>query len=538
MNIADYLPSRASRSPNLPAIHFQKENKSYTYRELEDLSNQYANGLISMGAQKGDRIVLMVRPGVDFIAITFALFKVGAVAVLIDPGIGIQFLATCIREVEPKGFIGIPKSHLLRLISPSSFKTLKYTLAVGTQWLFGIPTVASFKNLTNEFKICNTASSDPAAIIFTTGSTGIPKGVVYEHGMFDAQLNLLKNHYQIEEGEVDMPTFPLFALFSVGMGTTCVIPDMDPTKPGFVNPQKIIDAIRKYKVTYSFGSPALWNRVTSYCMAQKIKLSTVRRILIAGAPVSPMILERFNDILSPSAKVFTPYGATEALPMTSIEKNEILKETLHLSIQGKGICVGYPLPGINLKIIRITDDPIQRWDPALCVDPGIIGEICTKGPMVTTHYFNRPHQTKLAKILDSDGTVFHRMGDVGYLDDKGRVWFCGRKNHRVTLSHQTLFTIPCEAIFNQHPEVSRSALVGVYHTPNIIIEPKDPKILKDFGRQNKLRQELLSLARNFPHTQDIQTILFHPSFPVDIRHNAKIGREKLALWAQKRCQSP
>ena len=543
MNIASYLPQRTETSPNQDALCFK--NKKLTYAKLNDLCDNFAHQLSSMGITKGHRVILMVRPGFEFVALTFALLKMGASVVLIDPGIGKNYLKTCIKTIEPHGFIGIAKAHLLRLLWPSSFKTSRHNIVIGPGAaffkLFGAQTLSPHFS-SKPFSMTPTQNSEPAAIIFTTGSTGIPKGVVYEHGMFDAQIHMLKNHYHIEEGEVDLPTFPLFALFSVAMGTTCIIPDMDPTKPALVNPQNIVGPIQKYHVTYSFGSPALWNRVTQFCLEHKITLPSIKRILIAGAPVPLSLLERFQKILSANAQVYTPYGATEALPVTSIGgRTLLLSETIKLSRQGKGICVGTPLPGVEVKIIKISETPIPRWNDSLCVSSNTlgntlgdtIGEIVVKGENVTKTYFNRPHETSLAKIQDPNGQSWHRMGDLGYLDSQNRLWFCGRKAHRVTTYNQVLFSIPCESIFNQHPAVFRSALVGVGKKPVIIIEPHDKKLLKDKKEKLKLTQELLVLARCHPHTQEIQDILFHPSFPVDIRHNAKIAREKLALWARE-----
>src|SRR3989338_8196656 len=410
MNIASYLPQRAKSSPNQDAIFFK--NKKLTYTELNALCNDFADKLSSYGIHKNHRIILMVRPGFEFVALTFALLKIGASVILIDPGIGKNYLKTCIQTVEPHGFIGIAKAHLLRLLWPSSFQTSRMNLIIGPGASFlstlGFSTLSPQAKRTASFPLAPTENAEPAAIIFTTGSTGIPKGVVYTHGMFEAQIQLLKNQYQIEEGEVDLPTFPLFALFSVAMGTTCILPDMDPTKPALVTPQNIVDPIQSYHVTYSFGSPALWNRVTQFCMEQKITLPSIRRILIAGAPVSPTILERFQKILSASAQVYTPYGATEALPVTSIGSREILTQTLSLSQEGKGTCVGHPLAGIKVSIIKITDAPILTWSDDLKVSCGTIGEIVVQGENVTQSYFHRPRETTLAKIKDSDGNFWHR----------------------------------------------------------------------------------------------------------------------------------
>jgi acyl-CoA synthetase (AMP-forming)/AMP-acid ligase II len=370
---------------------------------------------------------------------------------------------------------------------------------------------------------------DPAAILFTSGSTGPSKGVLYSHRMFYQQVELLRRTFHIEKGEMDLPTFPLFALFGVALGMTCVIPDMDPARPAEVDPEKIVGHIKEYSITNSFGSPALWNTVSRYCLDQKVQLPTLKRILMAGAPVPGSLLERFDRILSPDALIHTPYGATEALPVAAISHREILNETWQQTREGKGTCVGKAVDGLTLKVIEVSDEVIEEWDDSLTVSNGTIGEVVVQSPWVTRQYFNLENATRLAKIRDGEN-FWHRMGDVGYLDEQNRLWFCGRKSHRVQTAEGTLFTIPCEAIFNTHEKVKRSALVGVgpagQQTPVIVIEAEG-------GIDKKtLTEELLTLGASHAITQSIRQVLFHPAFPVDIRHNAKIGREQLARWAR------
>ena len=326
---------------------------------------------------------------------------------------------------------------------------------------------------------------------------------------------------------------PLFALFAPALGMTAVIPEMDFTRPGSVDPRKIISAITNYNVTTMFGSPALINRVGRYGAEHGIRLPTLKRVISAGAPVPAAVMERFSQMLQPGVEVFTPYGATESLPVCSIGSSEILGETRVITGQGGGVCVGRPLDGIRAEIIRIMDGPITTWDESLKVPDGEVGEIVVQGPQVTRGYFRRPEADRLSKISDPSGGFFHRMGDLGRRDSQGRLWFCGRKSHRVETSGGPLFTIPVEAIFNTHPAVFRSALVGIgakgSQKPVICIELEKGITTS----QDQLRAELMALASGYPHTRGVSSILFHPALPVDIRHNAKIFREKLAIWAEE-----
>jgi acyl-CoA synthetase (AMP-forming)/AMP-acid ligase II len=547
-NIAAHLPEMARLQPETAAIFCPAGRNPdgstrYTrtsYRQLDQESDRIAHVLESLGIVRGVRTVLMVPPSAEFFALTFALFKVGAIPILIDPGMGIKNLKVCIAEAEPAAFIGIPKAHLARVLLGWGKPTIKILLTVGALRLWGGATLSSTLATIptpHSYSMAATAADETAAILFTSGSTGVPKGAIYSHGNFSAQVAALRDLYAIQPGEIDLPTFPLFALFAPALGMTSVLPEMDFTRPALVDPRKIITAIETFQITSMFGSPALINRVSLYGREHGIKLPSLKRVISAGAPVPATVLERFAAMLDNNAQIFTPYGATEALPVCSIGSAEILGETRALTEQGRGVCIGRPVAGIDLEIIAISDQPIPCWDDSLKVAPGEIGEIAVKGAQVTSGYHNRPTSTALAKIVAPAGGFYHRMGDLGYRDASGRIWFCGRKSHRVQSSSGPLFTIPCEGIFNTHPAVYRTALVGIGPVGNqrpvlcVELEATIPA-----ARQGEIRFELLKIGQQHIQTQSIETILFHPAFPVDIRHNAKIFREKLALWAEKECR--
>jgi acyl-CoA synthetase (AMP-forming)/AMP-acid ligase II len=556
-NIAIHLATMAMRQPHTMAVIVPdgrgKDGRvrytHMTYHQLDHDSTQLAHGFKSLGIGRGTRAVVMVRPGLDFFALVFALFKAGAVPVLIDPGIGLRNLAQCCREAEPEVFIGISKALWARRLLGWGGPSVRQTILVapGGAGVMGalFTTLDDVRSAGRETRgpgfelppfIALHSPHETAAILFTSGSTGPPKGAIYTHAIFQAQVDSFRALYAIEPGEIDLCTFPLFALFAPALGMTAVVPDMNPTRPARVDPAKIFEAIDDFGVTNLFGSPALLRRLAEGAKTLSKRLPTLKRVISAGAPVSAKILEQLAPLLDRPAQVYTPYGATESLPVASIGSGEVLSETRQATDNGMGVCVGRPVAGIDARIIRISDGPVAVWSDDLLVPDGAIGEIVVAGPVVTREYFNRPEATRLAKISGPARDLFyHRMGDLGYRDAHGRIWFCGRKSHRVILAQETLFTIPCEAIFSANPAVARSALVGVKRRgltePVICIEPIGRMSRSD---RRKLRQELLERAAAFPHTFRIKTILFHPSFPVDIRHNAKIYREKLALWAQRR----
>lgn len=513
----------------------RRQYSQWSFRELDEDSNRVAAGLLAMGAERGSRIVLLVRPSFEFISLTFALFKAGVVTVLIDPGMGRKSLIRCLEEVEPDGFVAIPPAHAVRTILRRRFPKARYNVTVGRRWFWGGPTLERLRATGREdFSPADVSEDDPAAIIFTTGSTGPPKGVLYRHGNFSRQVDELREFYQIQPGEVDLPGFPLFALFNCAMGVTTVVPDMDPTRPAQADPRNIVEAIHDWSVTQAFGSPALWNVVGRYCEANRVTLPTLGRVLSAGAPVPPHVLRRMKEAIHPAGDVHTPYGATESLPVASISASEVLSETAAKSAQGAGTCVGRRFPGIQWQVIRISDAPLETIAQIEPLPAGEIGEIIVRGPVVTREYVTRREANREHKIRDGE-MFWHRIGDVGYLDEQDRFWFCGRKAHRVLTADGVLFTIPCEAIFNQHEKVYRSALVGIgprgQQRPVIVVETWPEHRPQSQEERDSLVRELRERGQSHPHTRAIHDFLLHPALPVDIRHNAKIFREKLAVWA-------
>ncbi len=536
-NIADIFVLTAEQQEREVAIIEAATEEKYTFGHLNSMSDSYATSFVARGMRPGNVVMLMVKPSADFVSLTLALFKIGTPVVLIDPGMGFKNLLRCIARVEPQFLVGIPKALLFSKIFSKHFKTIKASFCCGKSFgIFGRDIRKNDVENTVPFPVYQPGPEDLAAIIFTTGSTGPPKGVRYEHSVFAAQLRLVKEYYGITPQDIDQPAFPLFALFSAAIGACSVIPDMDSTKPAQVDPEKFISSIVKNNVTYSFGSPAIWNVVSNYCIENQRVLSSVKKVLMAGAPVPYDLIRRVRTILPEDAKIFTPYGATECLPIVSMEGSEILNETWEKSRKGKGTCVGRPLPGIDIKIIAIKDTVVEELTEDLILGTMEKGEIIVRGDVVTKAYEKNSTETLLAKIRDGK-TFWHRMGDIGYLDEQCRLWFCGRKAHRVETKNETLFSIPCEAIVNEHPSVFRSALVGINkkgssgnQCPVLIVELIQSKKI---NKRNVLA-EVQTLAKKSRLTQSIEHFLIHEKFPVDIRHNAKIFREKLAIWAQNK----
>ncbi len=545
-NIATRLSEMAAVYPDRKAVVFPERRDrrgrvAYThlsYRQLDEYSDVLARGLIAAGIGPGTRAALLMPPSLDFFGMFFAMSKAGVVAVCVDPGIGLRRMGGCLQQARPEALVGVSKAHWASRLLGWARDSIRVRVVTdrrrsGTRGVISLDELERRGRQSSATLPRDVAPDQLAAVLFTSGSTGAPKGVVYTQANFHGQIEALREGCRVEAGDVDLSTFPLFGLFAPLYGMTSIIPDMDFTRPGQVDPQKINEPIENFGVTSLFGSPALLRRVGQWGAETGARWPTLRRVVTAGAPVPTDVLEQVARMLPDDAVILTPYGATEALPIATIDHRTILEETAALTARGHGVCVGRPVSAAEVRVIRISDEPIERWNDALPVEPGEIGEIAVRGPMVTARYFEQDEATALAKIPDGQGGFFHRMGDLGYQDTHGRIWFCGRKSQRVRCADGDRFTIVCEAVFNQHPKVLRTALVGVRRGETI-----EPVICVETyagvprSQHEAIRRDLEQLAATTEPTRRISTFLFHPRFPVDIRHNAKIGREQLTRWAE------
>ena len=580
-NIAQHLPLMAARQPERPALKIPRgrtasgdiDYLSLSFTELDAEVEAWAAHLRARGVSPGDRTLVMVRQGLPLIAAAFALFKVGAVPVVIDPGMGLKSFLTCVARSHPRVLLGIPFSQVVSRIARRSFRSVKTRVVASASPLARRAAATPLPFALRPSPV-ERSSTDLAAILFTSGSTGAPKGVCYEHGMFAAQVRLIREAYSIEPGEIDLPMLPVFALFNPALGMTTIVPEIDPSHPAKVDPAKIVQAIQQEQVTNSFGSPTLWGKIADHCLANTITLPSLRRVLCAGAPVPAALWEKSRRFL-PNGKLHSPYGATEALPVSSISSDQIpppastgichplndkpFRQNQALPVGFAGACVGQPVREIAVKVIAIADGPIATFAEARELPAGEIGEIVVSGPVVTKTYDALADATAAAKIqmpiaklqkpareapdsfgvsdlgfeISADkGGVWHRMGDCGYLDSEGCLWFCGRKAERLETANGPMFTEPCEQVFRPVPKVARCALVGLgqrgSQIPVLIVQP-----VRKLSSEEKLSlaSELRERARQHPHTQGITRFYFHPAFPVDVRHNAKIHRLTLAKWA-------
>ena len=585
-NIARHLFAHASAHPAQPALKVPRghgggriDYLTLNYAELSAEVAAHRTRLAAAGIGPGDRTLVMVRQGLPLISVVFALFELGALPIVIDPGMGRKNFLRCVAQARPRALVGIPMARLASWWFRDAFRSVKIRVGVSGSTTARLTAPGATRPPGDSGAIPRRAD-EPAAILFTSGSTGTPKGVRYEHGHFDAQVRMIRDTYHIQPGEVDLPLLPLFALFAPALGMTVVVPELDPSRPAQADPARLVRAILQEKVTTSFGSPTLWGNLAAYCHRQRVTLPSLRRVLCAGAPVPPWLWSALAEVM-PNGILHSPYGATEALPVSTISGPEVTGGTAAETLAGAGACVGRILAPNTVRIIAPVDGPITDGTAARDLPAGEIGEIIVAGPGVTTAYDGLPEATAAAKIPPSasvrpatahpwNGTdltlgapgapapteipsqelgaspvapdasasasrTFHRMGDLGYFDATGRLWFVGRKAEAVHTERGPLYPAQVEPLFDEHREVRRCALIGVgapgRKKPCVVVELAKASDVESSEACRRLARELRVIALGHVHTAALKTFYFRASLPVDVRHNATIHRLTLAAWA-------
>lgn len=489
------------------------------------------------GIRRGSKTLMLIRPDLDLPVIVFALFKLGAVPVIIDPAMGMKRLLDCVRKVAPDAMIALPLVHAMRPFVGDAFASISLFISTGTTRM---PATRRLMDLRHSkapvSKMVNTQGHDLAAIFFTSGSTGTPKGVEALHSTLGAQIAHFATMCEQDQQSVELAAFPVATLISPCLGQTSVIPDMGSMHPGRCKPDNLIQAIEDFGITSGFASPIVWERLSRHCAAQGRQLPSIRRAFSGGAPIPYKMVERLGQVL-PQGVMHTPYGATEVTPISTIDAAEIERETARLSAVGYGVCVGKVVPGLEVRIIRTDEQALHHWREVCELADGKVGEIVVRGALVSPRYHNDPINTAQTKIEaaepDADYPFWHRTGDAGYFDKQGRLWFCGRIKHIVQAEGKRYFSVPVEEVLNAEVEVWRSALVGVNvegQTELAMVVEFYPEYQHQISptRLHAYKAKLDDLG--FP----VRHVLPYPKpFPVDKRHNSKIERPILAVWAQK-----
>ena len=495
------------------AVYEQKTQRTISFEELYQQALEHSKKLKNHGVKEKDRVIMGFRPSIEFIVNVFALFHMNAVPIFIDSGLPFKNLLNCIKGINAKAIIGSKKTFLVSKIFKKSFKDIE---------LFLTPNLNLHKKQSPYSEKISISENDLAAIVFTSGSTGAAKGVLYTHKMFLTQIDILKSSYNINKNDIDMSLFPLFSLFALCMEVPTVILDIDFARLLKNNPKKILHCIKEKNVTLSFGSPTMWNKIADYCIQNKQSFHNLEKIIMAGCAIPHKLLKKIYQykLLSGKEKIFITYGATESLPVTSIEGKEILSYSHEKSNLGHGTCIGKAISNdIDIQIIKISDDSSYEFETREILAPDMHGEIIISGDIVSPAYFNLG---KKGKLFQGE-KIWHRIGDIVYKDKNNYYWISSRKEDIIYHRNEILFTTECENIFNNHPAVYRSALIKIKEKPTILIEiyKKEKKYWA------KIHKELLEIAQKNSKTKNIKNIQLHKKFPVDIRHNAKIKRDIL-----------
>ncbi len=513
------LRDAAARQPNRAAYIIAKGHRVVSVGSLAAMSTDAALQLRALGVDSGMRVLMLIPAGVDLYAVFFALLTLGAVPVLVDPAIGTQALATCLQEAQPTAMISVAKGHLFRRLHPRVFKSIRLPISLSA---FGGARLRLRSEVSGHELELTEASSGPAAILFTSGSTGVPKGCAYTHLQFNAITQALRDDLGLAEGSVDLTTFPLFGLFAPALGMTSVLPDIDFQKPGQVDPRRLIEAIDRYHVDSMFGSPALLQRLVTGAMLQNRRLE-LARVMTAGAPVSEALLRQAQQVFGAETKMLVPYGATESLLVSSIDARR-------RPAPGElGHCVGQIVGAQRVRIIKMTDQALPLWSQTQAMPVGEIGEITVSGPLVSAMYIGRPEANARAKI-DEQGQVTHRTGDVGAFDAQGRLWVAGRKSDCVPVGETFVFPVPVEARVDEVSGVRRSALISINGQPTVLFERATNEPV------DRVTQRIVAALSRHESTRQVRSVqaVTRP-FPLDVRHNSKIDRPRLSReWSAEK----
>lgn len=497
MNVSDILQQHAQRHPHRIAMIGAHQQVSYA--ELEAQANHHAQRFQQVGVKLGSRVLVLIPMGIALYAALAGLWKLGAVAIFIDPSMGIRSFRQSLQDVPPDAMIGIAKAHLLRLVCPELqhipclFAPLKPSQPV----MPAITAVAS-------------QSSNPALITFTSGSTGVPKAAIRSHGLLWAQYQSLQNLLQLDPSQIHMCTLPIVSLMVLGAGGTALIPAGNLSKPADVATAPILQQIQKYQPSTLSASPAFIKRLASATSSLPFK-----QVYLGGAPVFPKDLEWLSHVAR-DAEFFSVFGSTEAEPIAMQAYRNTLDTELSAMRAGRGLLAGFPVEGLQLRILPDQTHttftyPDRAFFDLVSLPSNQIGEIVVSGAHVVPSYLN-PANNTLSKWQDEHGTTWHRTGDAGYLDDQGRLWLMGRCSAKIEDAYGTIYPFSVEIVAQNHPNVRRAALTQVQGRRVLWIEWQGtPDII---GLQN-----MLTWAQVNIHSID--------KIPLDRRHNAKIDYTRL-----------
>lgn len=522
------------RSPVMSA-----QDSTVSWAALSRRVAELAAGMAAVGVRRGDRIGLLVEPSADLTSVVYAAWRVGAVVVIADRGLGFTGIRRALRGARLQhliaGTTGLAAARVMGL--PGTRICVTRLGAVARRTL-------SVDHDLDELAGLGRSSPAPAepdpeddcAVVFTSGATGPAKGVVYRHRQLTAQVDLVRDTYDLGPEDRFVAAFAPFSILGPAMGLGSAVPDIDITAPDGLTSALLADAVISIDARVVFASPAALRRVVATrnesTSAQREALSRVRLLMSAGAPVPVSLLEAVAEVL-PNARLHTPYGMTEAMPVTDVSLDQ-----LHDAGTGEGVCVGRPLAGVAIGVAPLPNRADQipnqiqdRTDPSTL--PEVTGEICVRAAHVKDRYDDR----WLTEHRSARYPGWHRTGDVGHLDAEGRVWVEGRLAHLVTTADGELTPVGIEQRVEVLPGVRASAAVGVGPAGTqvlvVVVVPVDAPGSRSRAGSLGLRPAAPDLADGVRKAAGsaVAAVLVADRLPLDIRHAAKVDRTEVARQA-------
>lgn len=529
-NVIGYLDHWARVAPDQPAIVFPRrrgrdfDEEAVSFAELSRRVDRLASALAARGLAPGDRVIVMIPMSLELYTLLLALLKLAVVIVFIDPWVGLPQIKRCIALTEPKAFAGIPMIQLLGRLSGVLAPIPMRLTARGRARFSEIQLESLLDEDSPPVPTREVSPETTALVTFTTGSTGVPKGANRTHGFLMAQHEALKREMGLRPGDADLTTLPIFVLNNLASGVTSVLPMRRSPKPAEVDPTLIVQQIQRHAIATAVGSPAFWKPIADYCLETGQTLPSLRTLFTGGGPVPPGLLEALIPVL-PNGQAFIGYGSTEAEPVALIRADEVSTETAALTRAGRGNCVGKPAHGIRLRVIPIIEGPITPDEggiDALSLPRGDVGELIVTGEHVGKDYYRNPEAVRENKIRDADGTIWHRLGDVGYLDESGRIWLVGRVNNLVRQGARTLYPIQVEALAQDLDFVNQAALLEHEGRVTLAVSPSN------WGDRRRRRDWEERLQAHLTlNGMPVEQVMLLRRLPVDPRHNVKIDYAKL-----------
>lgn len=521
---------------------------SLSWTDLSERIDSLAVGLRELGVARGDRVSLLVQPGNDLTVILYACLRIGAVAVVADAGLGLKGMTRAARSARPDWVIGaLPGLSVARTFGWPGRRISVSALSAPQARLLG--TIASVERLQRSHAgrrpedLPLPEGEDEAAVLFTSGSTGPAKGVIYTHARLAALVSLLRHQFNVVPGSSLIAGFAPFALLGPAIGATSITPDMSVTKPATLTAAAVADAARAGEATMFFGSPAALRNVVSTAgaldEAQRAALRRIDLVLSAGAPVHPALLDAVQELF-PAAEIHTPYGMTEGLLQADIDRRQVHEAMESLQ---SGVCVGRPVAGVHLALApldphgRPAEDLTVLKDPPQADAVAVLSEIVVSAAHLKSGY-DRLWATDRASSRDhAEGLLWHRTNDVGHIDDAGRLWIEGRLQHVIMTPEGPVGPGAVETPVDALTEVARSAAVGVgpdgTQVVVVIVEPHGDARQLRTGRSPLATPEFSAAVRRAAGEIAVSAVLVLEELPTDIRHNSKIDRTRLAAWAER-----